>query len=301
MGTEAQAEFNKSDEGKKYKKAVEVYEKRKKLGEAKAKFLVQAPQKNLGAYQLFLGDKRKEVMAAHPELKGLPAIMGKLTSMWKELSQEKEANKEYQVKLAEFHKTVDYRKYAAVERAVSGKKGNAVKKDDKKKSKGPPPPVTPENMPKQPPQGAYFMLREEEKGSPREVHTKWVNLGASGQEVWTKNSKEANDKYEADMKEFKGTLEGKKYLRLKALHEERQTEQRTKDKFLSGKDAPKEPKKPVGAYFSFVSSKRPDVAKELGTTKMGDIATRVTELWSKLDAEEKKVWTDKADAAKKEY
>jgi len=98
------------------------------------------------------------------------------------------------------------------------------------------------------------------------------------------------------MKAFTASLEGKKYLRLKAGAEQRNKVTQIRARFLGGKDSPQEPKRPASAYFIFVAEKRSSVSG-----KMGDIAKELTKMWSTLTPEEKKVYESKAEDLKKDY
>jgi len=301
------AEFNKTEAGKKYQRSLVSFDKRKKLGDAKAKYLGDAPSKPDNALTLFSREKRAEV-AKDSSIKGIGGVTRKVYEMFKELSaeekevwqeKEREANKEYEEKLKEFQNSALFKRYKAVEQKMSGKSGGGGAKA-KAKSALPPAPDVPPGMPKKPPM-SFFLFKMENKGNPKEVHSTWMNLGAPGQEEWNKKYKDKVVEYEKEMKEFMKTADGKKYTRLKVAFDKKVAEKKAKDKYLGGDSVPKEPKRPQSAYFLFVSVKRPSVVEELGTAKFAEVSAAVTKKWNDADADEKKVFEEKAKAAKEEY
>mmetsp|Transcript_17395 Transcript_17395/g.46353 ORF Transcript_17395/g.46353 Transcript_17395/m.46353 type:complete len:594 (+) Transcript_17395:3-1784(+) len=298
-------EFNKTDAGKKYIRDMAAFERRKRVGMAKMKYMKDAPKKPSSAQMMFFNEKRAEVMKENPDLKGLGPVQGKLAELWKGLSEEdrkiftdkeQEAMKEYTEKMSEFQNSAGYKKFKALTSGGGGKsKGKA-----KAKSVGPAAPEVPANFPKKPPQ-AFFLFRSKTPGGPKEVHQKWLALGAEGQKEWNDKAKEMQDQYDKDLKEFQKSADGKKYLRLKAAYDKKVRESKIREKFLGGADAPKEPKRPQTAYFLFVADKRASVVKELGTGKLSDVASKLTQLWGSLEKDEKEAYEEKAKAAKKEY
>jgi len=220
-------EFNKTEAGKKYAKAMQGFEKRKKLGEAKAKYLDNAPQRPDNAWMLFSKAKRAEV-AKDPTLKGLGAVAKKMASMYTDLSaeerevwkgKEREAFQAYEEKRVAFEKSSDYKKYKAAEQRAMGRPsgGAKAKAKDKTKSSLPPAPEVPPDMPKKPPIAFFLFKMENKGGNPKEQSKAWLDLQASGQEEWNKKYKDKLAQYEKDMKEFMKTADGKKYHRLKAV------------------------------------------------------------------------------------
>merc|ERR1719215_342255 len=299
-------EFNKTDEGKKYQKELVSHKKRARIAMAKAKYMKDAPKKPPTASSMFFSEKRSEVMKENPELKGLGPVQNKLAEMWKELSEEdkkvwkdkeEEAMKEHSEKLGEFEKSPGYKKFKAM---VSGKPKAKPAKGKAKKSSGPQPPPAPTNLPKKPAQ-AFFLFRGKTPGSSKDVHAKWLALGAEGQAEWNQEAKDKQDQYDKDMKEFQKSADGKKYLRLKSAYEKKLREGKIREKFLGGADAPKEPKRPPTAYFVFVSDKRAEVTKELGSSKFSEVASKLTQLWGSLEKEQKEAYENKAKDLKKEY
>lgn len=296
--------FNKTEAGKKYKKAMEVYEKRKRLGEAKTRFLGNMPKKPALAFSFFVTANREKVARENPDIKGLGAIMGKLSQVFASLSSEEkqeylqkqaEAQDEYEKKMKEFQASGDYKRYKAVETRVSGKPAA------KAKPSGPSAPEAPADLPKKPVM-PFFMFKMENRGmGPKEVHQKWMDLKAEGQQEWNKKYKEQLEQYDKDMRAFNKTAEGKKYNRLKSGFDKKIAEKRAKDRYLGGSDVPKEPKRPMSSYFLFVNAKREGVMKELGSGKFAEVSAKLTKLWTEATAEDKKEFEDQAEEAKKEY
>merc|ERR1719469_915187 len=213
---------------------------------------------------------------------------------------EKEAKSEYDALLKEFERSADYKKYKAIENRVSGRSAASSKAKAKAKPSGPAPPAAPDNMPKKP-AISFFMFRSETRGSPKEVHQKWLDLKAEGQKEWNDKYKGKMAEYEQAMKDFQKTADGKKYLRLKAGFEKNQAQKKAKERYLSGADAPQEPKRPAGSYFLFVNEKRADVQKELGNSQLGPVSQKLTQMWNTIPKEEKEAFEKRAEVAKKEY
>lgn len=284
-------------------------QKRKSLGEAKAKYLAEQPQPPKGMYHFFVQANREKVARENPDLKGLGPIMQKLTSVFKELpddekevyvKQAADAKEEYERQLKEFHASAEYKKYKAIEHRVSGK---GSKKDDKgkKKDKGPAPPEAPADLPKKPPIG-YILFSMEFKGSKKESAAKWLELGAGGQEEWNKKHKERLVEYEKKMKEFMKTAEGKKYFRLKNAFDKKQAEKKARERCLGGENAPQEPKRPPNAYFAFVSANRKKVSEEIGKSDLKSVGEEMTKRWNDPDRKaEREEFEKKAEEEKKEY
>lgn len=301
------AAFNNSEAGKKYTRGMAVYEKRKRLGEAKARFLGDMPKKPDIAFKFFINENREKVVRENPELKGLGAVMGKLSAMYRSMSadekkmyveKENEAKEEYQRKMQEFQNGGEYKKFKAIESRVSGKAVGSAKA--KAKSSGPPAPIPPADMPKKPPM-AFFMFKTEATGSPKEVHQKWLDLKAEGQAEWNNKYKQAVADYDNDMKAFNKTAEGKKYNRLKSAYDQKQAEQKARQRYLSGSDVPTEPKRPMSAYFLFVNAKRDAVVRELGGGKFAEVSAKLTKLWQEATKEDKEEFDQQAKDAKEEY
>lgn len=300
------AAFEKSDAGREYTKAMAVFQKRKSLGEAKAKFLGDMPKKPDTAFKFFANDMRDQVAREHG-LKGLGAI-SKLQELFNSVpeegkivykAKEKVATEEYERQMKEFQKSDAFKKYKKVETKVSGKKDPANAKA-KVKASGLPPPVPPADMPKKP-AVAFSLFRMEYRGSAKEVQQKWLDLKAEGQEEWNKKYNQKVLEYEKAVKEFNKTADGKKYYRLKAAYDKKQAEKKAKERYLGGGDAPKEPKRPASAYFLFMNSKREALTKELGTTTFSEMSSRLPKMWQEASSEEREMFENRASEAKKEY
>merc|ERR1719424_365951 len=113
------------------------------------------PAKGKGAMMIFFSENRAKVSIDHPELKGLGPVQTKLSSMWKEASEEerqtykdkeKEQNALYQQQMAEFQQTEDYKKYKRLSGLLMRPAGKG-----KAKAKAMPSvqmPDAPDNLPK---------------------------------------------------------------------------------------------------------------------------------------------------------
>lgn len=282
-----------------------IFQKRKSVGQAKARFLGGEPEKPKNAMQFFFKAKKDEVAKENPTIKGF-ALIGKVSEVFRALSADekepynqkaKEAQEEYATQLQEFHKTPDYRKFQAVLSKSSGK----PKGSSKAKAKaGPIAPPAPADMPKKPPI-AFFLFKMENRGPPREVHQKWLDLKAEGQEEWNKKYKDKNAEYDKELKAFNKTADGKKYNRLKAGFDKKQAEKKAKDRYLGGDGVPQEPKRPSSAYWIYCMKNRATAVKEAGTTAMGEVSKKLTTMWQECPKDEKAEFEKQATEAKEEY
>jgi len=217
-----------------------------------------------------------------------------------------EALKEWEKQDEEYKSSLQYKKYQSAMNRISGsgKSKKPVKKVKKKEKKGPKAPEKPANMPKQPPPANYVHLwkqSESQKGvklSLKETHEAWAKLGAEAQKPFMDQAKEVQAKYEADMKEFCKSVEGKKYLRLEKGFKQRNRINAAKEK-INSMDGPKEPKKPPSAWILFGKEKgSTDEFKGLDLTAR---AKKLQELWNSIPAEEKQGFEKQAAEAKAEY
>mmetsp|Transcript_56351 Transcript_56351/g.158843 ORF Transcript_56351/g.158843 Transcript_56351/m.158843 type:complete len:1194 (+) Transcript_56351:47-3628(+) len=298
--------FDKSERGRKYLKAVQAFDKRKRLALAKARFLKDEPKRPPVAFTIFLAERRAEVQEQFPDLKGIGQIQQKMHELWRGLSDEEkgvftkkesEQKQEYDSAVEAFHKTVAYKKYMAVVNRLSGKpkkmkvKAKAVVLE----------PPKPENLPKKPPSGFILYVGALKTGSGTsslpKMQEQWRELGAEGQKKYMDEAAEKNAQYEKDMKEFTKSAEGKKYFRLKAVADRKNRMKKAKERFLGGSGGPTEPKRPPSAYFIFVQEKR----SSFSSGKVGDIAKQLTTMWSSLSTEERKQYESKAEELKAQY
>jgi len=305
------ADFDKSEIGKKYNKALANFKKQTALSIAKKRFLKDEPKKPPNAYFLFAQEQRPKIMDEFPDVKGLGPIGQKVGEAWTKLSpedkqvwldKEKELKSEWEEKFVEFQKSPNYKKYQAVMKRVSGKPSTSGKGKAKGKNviTGP---AKPANLPKKPPASFFLFCSEKRRdGAPggiKALNDAWIQLGADGQKEYNEKVAEMNRQYELDMKEFTKSVEGKKYLREKAQAEKKQRLVKAKEKYL-GK-APQEPKRPPSAYFIFVQDNRQKVATEAGKGGVGEVAKELTAVWSKLEPDEKREYEERADKLKAEY
>eukprot|EP00932_Pfiesteria_piscicida_P015268 SRR837773.2731.p1 GENE.SRR837773.2731~~SRR837773.2731.p1 ORF type:complete len:774 (-),score=319.63 SRR837773.2731:248-2569(-) len=295
--TKAMEEFNKTAAGKKYKRELQAFDRRKKISAAKAKYLKKAPKKFQNAFAIFSAEKREEVQNANPGLKGLVAMQAKLGELWKALSddekkpymdKEAESRAGYEKAKAEFESSADYKRFKAAEANASGK-GRA-------KAKTTSAPEAPPGLPKKP-IAAPMMLFKVETRAGKDSSQKWMELGAAGQAEYVKKVKDMQAEYEAQMKAFKATDEGKKYLKALNAYEKKKKESATRDRIMQqNKDMPAEPKRPQTAYFMFVGENRKNVSGS-----MGEVGKKLSEMWNSLEKAEKEQWEEKAKEAKEVY
>lgn len=294
-------EFNKSKEGKRYRQQVASYQKRKATNLAKSKFLKDQPKSPPSALTIFMQETREQVMRENPDLKGSRKVDAKLGELWKSLSEEekdtwtakeKEKAEEYETAMEEFRNSANYKKYLA---ATSRTRPKAKAKGKAR----PMEPQRPENFPKKPPNAMIlFQVKQREAGKGgkiSEMAKAWAELG-DGKQPYLDEAKELQEKYEADLKEFNKSAEGKKYNRLKAQAEKKSRLRKVKDRLLGQGDVPKEPKKPPSAYWLFAQEKRGSM-----TGKLGDVAKELAALWSGMSPEDKKEWDDKAADLRAKY
>jgi len=304
---EEMAEFDKSAVGKSYNKQLVASIKKRRLMVARERFLKDAPKKPPSSYSLFVSAMRPKVQADFPDIRGLGPMMTKLGELWSNLDagekqvwldKENEQKEQYEAQLAEFHKSVNYKKYQLLVNKLMGKSAQGKGKGKtKSRIEGPPKPA---NLPKKPPT-SFFLFASEQRssGGPsglKAVNEAWVNLGAEGQKEFQARANELQTKYEADFKEFQKSAEGKRYLREKAKADQKIRMAKAKDKYLN-KSEIKEPKKPPSAYFIFVQEKRSTVE----ASKVSEAARQLTVMWSELQPDEKRVYEEKADELKAQY
>jgi hypothetical protein len=300
--------FEKSKEGRQYLSQTKAFGKRKKIKDLREKFMKEEPKRPPSAYFCFLSGTQAKVRADYPDLKGLGPVQAKLSELWKGLSEEerqkwldieKEKKAEYDKKLQESHNSDDFKKYRRFSANVlKPSMGKA------KAKKGPVivAPVKPANMPVDPKNG-FSLFSEERRRAGGDISLKavagaWTELKADGQKKYMDQAEESKRKYEADMLQFQKTVEGKKYLREKAATDRKQRLATAKKKYLGGAEAPKEPKRPPGPYFLFLTEKSASMS---GTKARGAAAKDVIAMWSNLNAEEKQIYEDKARVLKEKY
>jgi len=315
--------FNKSDEGKKYLRDKVVFGKRKRIADAKAKYLKDEPKRPANAMMLFCSDKRAEVAKANPDLKGLGPVQKKLGEMWKDLSEEDrkvytdqhaEQMKAYEEKRQEFESTPDFKKYQALTRGKPKAKAKAKPKAKVGKGKGagkqpaaPKGPVPPAGMPKKPvPAMTMFASDKKVTGGLGEIAKAWRELGAEGQKEYLEQTREKNIEYDKEMDAFKKTAEGMRYTREKSAFEKKNKMSQAKEKHLGGASGPKQP---ATAFQLFVQEKRKEMSgedlseelQELKKMQLGDQAKKLGKMWSEIGEEDKARIDGKAKELKDEY
>jgi hypothetical protein len=62
-----------------------------------------------------------------------------------------------------------------------------------------------------------------------------------------------------------------------------------------------QPKKAPSAYFLWLNENRAEISKEIGSSKIPEVARKASEKWKAITAEEKKSYEDRAAKAKVEY
>jgi len=300
---EEKEKFNASDEGRKYNRSVQVFQRRLSIQNAKAKFLIDEPKRPMSAPSIFMQEMRSKVMADNPELKG-SQVNHKMLEIWKQMSEEekqeftdKEASQrqEYERTLQEFQQSENYQKYQVALRKLSGKPKPAQSR--KRKNMEPP---KPENLPKKPPQGIMLFFASQRSqgklGDSKTLSNDWLELGAEGQKEYLDKAAELTRQYEEDLKAFQKSAEGKKYFRERESALRRQRIQKAKIKYL-GNQAVTEPKKPMSPYFIFIQENR---HKYTGM-KSSEASQKLTEMWGSLPDEERQVYLDKEKIAKAQY
>lgn len=299
-------------EGRKYKKTIESIGKRKRLTDAKAKFMKDEPKRPPSAYFAFIADNRSRILAENPEAKGMADQQKKIAAEWSGLSVEAkkvvqdkvdESMKEFDEKMAEFKKSPGFKRYQAVLNNVMGKKkmmkpGKSGKEKKKEVPKGP---VKPANLPKKPLHAMHLYGQSLSGGGLKAQAEGWRALGAEGQKEWMEKAQQNEREYVKLLAEFNRSVEGKKYSREKLVFDKKQRVDKAKERFLGKEDAPKEPKRPSSSYFIFVQERRAQVSETMPGAKMGELAKKLTEHWNALGAEEKKEFDDKAAKLKAEY
>eukprot|EP00913_Durusdinium_trenchii_P024144 g22671.t1 len=268
---ERMKEWKSTEEGKKYIKETRAFEKRRKLTNARHKFLKDEPKRPPNATLLFCNEKRSEYAAQFPGLKGLQ-LNGKMAEIYRGMSAEDK--KEFEDKAKERQED-DYKKYLnAIKAKPAGKaKAKAATKD---KKKGPAPPAS---MPKKPGTAMTLFMKQNKGGG-----------------TLAKQSQAFKELPEEEMEAFKKTAEGKRYFRLKAASEKKSRIETAKKKYLE--DA-KPPKSAPSAYQLFVQEKRP--ALQSAGKSMQEVAKELTTTWRSLTVEEQKPFEERADKAKAFY
>jgi len=84
---------------------------------------------------------------------------------------------------------------------------------------------------------------------------------------------------------------------LKAIADRKMRLGKAKERFLGGASAPKEPKRPLSAYFIFLGEKSSSVT----SANRADRAKELTAQWSGLSPEAKQVYESKAKENKEKY
>lgn len=294
--TEKVKEWEASPEGKQYMRAVVNHEKKAKLTSIRDRIVKLTPKRPSGAMQLFFEAKKEEAVMAEPDLKG-PVLASKVNQMWLALDEddksewhekEKEALAAWEESKIKWESGPDYKRLKASEAKLLGKGGGGTRMPT-----APPPPAS---LPKKP-LAAFFLFQQHTGGGLKDVNQKWKEMGPDGQKEWAEKSKELDNQYQEDYTEFKASVEGKKYIRLLAAHEQKVKIIKAKERCLAGKDTPTEPKRPCTALFSFYAAKR----KEHGLGIGSEDANKLNEMWKGLEPEEKKVWDDRAAEQQAEY
>merc|ERR1711920_973433 len=189
-------------------------------------------------------------------------------------------------KLEEFKKGEDWKKFKNVIKTKA--KAKPKGKGKAKAKAGPMPPAKPEGYPARPLDAMkQFMKEQVGAGKPLgEIARMFRELP---DEDRARRSKEALDRHEKHKKELM-LFQRKKFVGL------------AKQKYLGKDDAPKEPKKPLGAYMMFASEKRGDVTRDFPDLKgLAPVQQKIGELWKGLSDEDRVVWTNKEKEEKERY
>ncbi|CAK8985915.1 unnamed protein product [Durusdinium trenchii] len=291
---EALNAFRTSEEGKQYVRKVKQIQKSRATAIAKDKFLVDMPKKPLGHLQLYTRDKVKELKKVKPDLKGAD-LKAEITNSWKALSDEEKkvyedkGNQlltEYEANLSEFKATENFKKYASTIKRLSHKP---------KASSGAP--KKPGTMPAKPPDA--LKLYKDELGAGKktsELVAAFQELPAEEKAKYRGRAEEAKKEFEDQMKEWKSTEEGKKYIKETRAFEKRRKLTNARHKFL--KD---EPKRPPNATLLFCNEKRSEYAAQFPGLKGLQLNGKMAEIYRGMSAEDKKEFEDKAKERQEEY
>eukprot|EP00928_Gymnodinium_smaydae_P078786 TRINITY_DN62864_c2_g1_i1.p1 TRINITY_DN62864_c2_g1~~TRINITY_DN62864_c2_g1_i1.p1 ORF type:complete len:1324 (-),score=421.87 TRINITY_DN62864_c2_g1_i1:282-3959(-) len=292
--------FKASKEGKQYYIRLAGAQRRRKQVMAQNKFLGDMPKKPQGAFDTFQAERLPVLRKEHADKTGTE-VKKLLVAEWndenpakktyEEAAQEK--MKKYEEEMAEFKQSDKWKAYS---------KAIAIRKPMKTlaKAKGPAKPQgpkAPDSLPKKP-LGAFQDFCKSQSGkSLGQMAAAWKEIEPEKKAEFERIAKENEAKYQEELKAFMKTAEGKKYFREKDAFGRRQRQQKAKERFLGGEDAPQEPKRPPSAYFIFVSESR----GKTESTKMGDQAKELTKMWNELDPEKKKEVEERAKEMKAKY
>lgn len=285
-------EFRKSPEGKRYVQELRTAQNRRKVLDAKNRFLDDMPVKPENVVKIFQREKLVELKSDQPGKKGFE-YKKILDDMWKGLSDEdrqkyngmaSEKEKKFKEDMDAFKLSDNYRKYQAAVSGGSGAIGG---------------PKKPASFPK-PPLGAFELFKKDEsnQGKSADDLTKlWGELEKEKREELDTQAKEGITKYQEDVKEWNKGPDARRWAAMKTQFGKRKQLAIAKSKYM--KD---EPKKPRTSYDIFFEDKK-DSLKESHPDVKGtaDIKAKLTGMWKELSTEDKAEFDAKGKEAQEQY
>jgi len=291
---EASDAFASSKDGIQFQKLQVTLKKKVVLVGARKKFLVDAPKRVPGAHVLCLN------VDACPDRAGKWVSLSEASQRFWE-DERARLVVEYEKKVDEFHQTESWKSF---ERAIGGgakakpRKGGEGKPGRSRgdgKAKQSSRSVAPEGMPSKA-LTARAIWKQEQKGSGLKLVTlnkQWDELGEAGQSKYNEQADTAAKVHAVELESWDKSKEGKKHARAKDAQKQKNKEQKARDKFLAGADAPEVPSKPKNAQATFVHEKRTQLQNEEPGTGTRELNRRAVTLWGDLDVETKQVYENK--------
>eukprot|EP00929_Paragymnodinium_shiwhaense_P075918 TRINITY_DN388_c0_g2_i2.p1 TRINITY_DN388_c0_g2~~TRINITY_DN388_c0_g2_i2.p1 ORF type:complete len:1130 (+),score=480.84 TRINITY_DN388_c0_g2_i2:101-3391(+) len=282
----AMKKWQSTAEGKRFQRSTEsLHQKeilKKRLEKARAAFFGAnggEPQRPANPMMLF---------AASGEAKGKKVAIAwsALTAEEKKKWDDKRAGQvqEYEKKMKAF---IDSALYRRATKEVSSSK---AKKEQQNR----------EGMPQKPPH-ALLLACQAKKVHFKEGGKMWHDLPPEEKAKFTEQAKVLREKYEKEVEAWKLSKQGKKHKSEEVAKRKKKMEQRAREKYLQGKDAPQPPKAPLNALKIFLEEKKKILLENDPKLSMGAVAVKLTNEWKALDEAGKKPWNEKETLAKKTY
>jgi len=289
--------FNKTEEGKKYKREFAGAQLRKRKLIAKNKYLGDHPVKPTSALFEFMKKNLKKAKAANPEAKGFD-LKNALTQMWLQLApEEKEpleaASKErwdkYNADMDAFKASANWKNFL---KATTVRKFTNLKKKAATVKAAPAGIPVPESMPKKPLNAFQAFCKDSTgkfKGGLSELTKAFASLAEDDKRRYLSEAGERSAKYLQELATFEKSKEGRRYRSAVSGAAKRKRLKELNEKFL--KDMPK---KNLTAFFLFLSGNRAKVSADNPDLKGGPaLTTKLAQMWKDLSEEDRKPWVDK--------
>jgi len=167
------------------------------------------------------------------------------------------------------------------------------------KKAGPPPPKKPEGFPEKPGSAFQEFVREHqgEGKNAKDLYAAYEALDNEEKEDRKQRANQKMTEYQQAIVDFQKTPEYKRYVAASNAYRKRKALGDAKARFLKN-----EPKKPVSAYFLFLSEIRPKLAAENPDIKgLAEMQKKIAETWGGLSADERQGWQNKQKEAQSEY